>query len=130
MTVQRNDFYYLLSVVALSGLAAYALGNSNSNIQLYGLAGLMGIALVLAVIVKPNLGANVLIIAIYSNVSANMSDMGYPGIIKPLVAVVFSAIMIRNYYAGQLPVDRRNTAFTETFLILYFLVLAASYLVA
>lgn len=130
MPIQKNDLSFLLFVAILSGLVALALGNSDTKIQLYGVAGLLGIVLVLAVIVRPNFGANVLVIAIFSNVSAQLSDHGYPGIIKPLVVVVFSAIMIRNYYAGQLPAERRGTAVTEAFLIMYFIVLTASYLVA
>lgn len=130
MTVQKKDFTFLFVAILLSGIAAIVLGTSDENIEIYGIAGLLGIVLVLAIIVKPNFGANVLIIAIFSNVSAQLTDHGYPGIIKPLVVVVFCAIMVRNYYAGQIPTDRRSTAVIEMFLIMYFIVLAASYLVA
>jgi len=130
MSIQKNDLSFLFFTAILSGLVALALGNSDIKIQLYGVAGLLGVVLVLAVIVRPNFGANVLVVAIFSNVSAQLTDHGYPGIIRPLVIVVFSAIMVRNYYAGQLPVERRSTAVTEAFLIMYFVVLTASYLVA
>ncbi|MCB0103937.1 MAG: O-antigen ligase family protein [Anaerolineales bacterium] len=130
MIAKKNDIPFLIIVTVLSALVSLALGSTDTKVELYGVAGLLGIVLVLAVIVKPDFGANVLIFAIYSNVSAQLSDHGYPGIIKPLVAVVFGAILIRNYYAGQLPTQRRSTLFTEIFLALYLIVLAASYAVA
>ncbi|MDP1624714.1 MAG: O-antigen ligase family protein [bacterium] len=130
MIVKNNDFLFLLTGVVLAGLAALALGSPDANVGLYSVAGLLGIVLVLAIIIKPNFGANVLIIAIFTNVSAQLTDYGYPGIVKPLVVIVFSAIMVRNYYAGQLPNDRKTTSVIEMFLIMYFIVVTASYLVA
>ncbi len=130
MTVKNNDFLFLVAGIILSGLAALALSNPDATIGLYGVAGLLGIVMVLAIIIKPNFGATILIVAIYTNISAQLTDHGYPAVVKPLVAVVFGAIMVRNYYAGQLPTDRKKTASIEAFILMYFAVIAASYLVA
>ncbi|MEK6750945.1 MAG: O-antigen ligase family protein [Chloroflexota bacterium] len=130
MTVKNNDFLFLLVGIILAGLAALALSSPDAIIGLYGVAGMLGIVMVLAIIIKPNFGATILIIAIFTNISAQLTDHGYPAVVKPLVAVVFGAIMVRNYYAGQLPKDRKKTAAIETFIIMYFAVITMSYLVA
>ena len=130
MIVKNNDFLFVFAGIVLAGAMAFALGSPNANVGLYGVVGLLGVAAVLAIIIKPNFGANILIMAIFTNVSAQLTDHGYPSIVKPLVVIVFGAIMIRNYYAGQLPGERRKTAVIEMFLILYFLAIATSYLVA
>jgi O-antigen ligase len=130
MNIRNNDFLYLLLSISLAGLAAIALGNSDAKVGLYTAVGALGIVFTLAIIIKPSLGANILIIAIFTNISDNLTDRGYPGVVKPLVAVVFIAIMVRNYYVGQLPKDRKKTVFIEVFLLLYFVAVASSYLVA
>lgn len=86
--------------------------------------------MVMAIVIKPSLGASILIIAIFTNISSLLTNRGYPGLIKPLVVVVFAAIMVRNYYTGQAPKNRAKTARIEMFLIFYLVAVAISYLVA
>lgn len=131
MTIKKNDFLFLLISVVLAGFSSIAIGNPDADFALYGVAGMLGIIMVLAIVLKPNLGANILIFVVFTNISHILTDnLGIAGVVSPLVAIVFGAIIIRNYYAGQLPKDRKKTAAIEVFLILYFIAMAVSYLVA
>lgn len=130
MNLKLNDAWFLLIGVILAGLAAVAIGSPDANIALYGIAGVMGFVLLLAIILKPSFGANILIFAIFTNFSRQLADIGLPGVVIPLVLTVSVATLIRNYYAGQLPTDRKKTFAIEAFLILYFLAMVVSYLAA
>jgi putative inorganic carbon (hco3(-)) transporter len=130
MNVTKNDIFYILMSIVVAALGVVAVSNTNNNIGLYGLMGLMGIAVVMAIIIKPSLGANILVIAIFTNISDLLTKQGYPGIIKPLVAVVAVALVVRYLYAGQIPIGHSKTAKVEYFLLAYFMVVIASFLVA
>ncbi|MCC7119437.1 MAG: O-antigen ligase family protein [Anaerolineales bacterium] len=130
MTLKNNDLIFLLFSLLFAGAAAVALADPDTGVGLYGIAGVLGIVMVMMIIIKPNIGANILIITIFINISSELTNRGYPSIIKPLVVVVFAAIMVRNYYAGQLPKNRTRTFVIEVFLILYFVAMLASYAVA
>ncbi|MCC6259656.1 MAG: O-antigen ligase family protein [Anaerolineales bacterium] len=130
MTLKNNDLIFLVFSLFFVGAASFALADPDTSVGLYGLAGVLGIVMVMMIIIKPNIGANILIITIFINISAELTNRGYPSIIKPLVVVVFAAIMVRNYYTGQLPKNRTRTFVVELFLILYFVSMLASYAVA
>ena len=130
MNVTKSDLFYILISIVVAAMGVVAVSNTNSRIGLYGLMGLVGIAVVMAIIIKPSLGANILVIAIFTNISDLLTKQGYPGIIKPLVAVVAVALLIRYLYAGQVPIGHSKTAKVEYFLLAYFMVVIASFLVA
>ncbi len=128
--VKNNDYIFVVISVIMAGLAAVVLGNPDAELGLYGIAGILGVVMVMAIILKPNIGANILIFVVFTNMSTQFTEHGLPGIVSPLVIVVFGSIMIRNYYAGQLPSDRKKTVGIETFIILYFVAMVLSYLAA
>ncbi len=130
MAIKKIDLLYLLVCLIFAATIAVMLGNHDTTLGLYAFLGLTGIVMVMAIVIKPNLGASILIIAVYTNVSSLLTNQGYLGVIKPLVVVVFIAIMVRNYYAGQLPKGRTKTQQVEVFLILYLVAVVISYLVA
>jgi putative inorganic carbon (HCO3(-)) transporter len=130
MNVTKNDLFYLLMSIIVAALGVVAISNTNNNIGLYGLMGLLAIAVVMAIIIKPSLGANILVLAIFTNISDLLTKQGYPGIIKALVAVVAAALVLRYLYIGQVPLGHSKTAKVEYFLLAYFMVVIASYLVA
>ena len=130
MNITKNDLFYVLMSIALAAIGVVAISNPNNNVGLYGLFGLVGIAIIMAIIIKPSLGANILVIAIFTNISDLLTKQGYTGIIKPLVAVVAVALVVRYLYVGQVPIGHSKTAKTEYFLLAYFMIVIASYLVA
>lgn len=130
MNMSKKDIPYLIAAIGLAVVAALAVGNLDNAMGLYSLVGLFGSVAVMAILINPSLGANIIVISIFANVSANFTDQGLPGIIKPLVVVVFVAILIRNYFTGQIPVNRPKTSRIEAFLIIFFFAVTASYLVA
>ena len=69
MNIRRNDFIYILAAIALAAIGTLAVGNPNTSIGLYSVMGLLGVIMVMAIIVRPSLGAYILIIDIYTNIS-------------------------------------------------------------
>ena len=130
MKVAKNDLFYILISIAFTAIGVVAVSNTNSTVGLYGLLGLVGIAVVMAIIIKPSLGASILVIAVFTNISDLLTKQGYLGIIKPLVAVVAFALLARYIYVGQVPVGHSKTARIEYFLLAYFMIVIASFLVA
>jgi len=130
MNITKNDLFYILMSVVVGAIGVVAVNNTNNSLGLYGLMGLVGIAVVMAIIIKPSLGANILVIAIFTNISDLLTKQGYTGIIKPLVVVVAGALVVRYLYVGQVPIGHSKTAKVEYFLLAYFMVVIASYLVA
>ena len=130
MNVTKSDLFYIVMSIVVASIGVVAVNNTNSRIGLFGLMGLVAIAVVMAIIIKPSLGANILVLAIFTNISDLLTKQGYPGIIKPLVAVVAVALLIRYIYAGQIPIGHSKTAKVEYFLLAYFMVVIASFIVA
>jgi O-antigen ligase len=128
--VLKKDYPYILLAILLSALIATAVSNPSESAGTFALLGLIGIVVVMMIIIYPSLGANILIIAVFLNISAYLTENGLPGVIKPLVVIVFVSILVRNYYVGQIPVDRPKTKRIEIFVILYVFAVAASYLIA
>ena len=130
MNISKNDLFYVFMSVVVASIGVIAINNAHTKLGLYGLAGLLTIAMVMAIIIKPSLGANILVLAIFTNISDSFTKLGYPSIIKPLAVLVAFALLAHYLYAGQLPVGHRKTARIEFFLLAYFVVVIASYLVA
>ncbi len=130
MNIRRNDFIYILAAIALAAIGTLAVGNPNTSIGLYSVMGLLGVIMVMAIIVRPSLGAYILIIAIYTNISKLLTDMGYPSTIKPLVAIVAIAILIRYLYAERTSAGESKTNRIEAFLLLFFVAVVFSFLAA
>jgi putative inorganic carbon (hco3(-)) transporter len=130
MNITKNDLFYVFMSIVVATIGVIAVSNANTKVGLYGLLGLLAIAVVMTIIIRPSLGANILVFAIFTNISDALTKQGFPGIIKPLVGIVALALLIRYIYAGQLPVWHRKTARVEFFLLAYFLIVAVSFLVA
>ena len=130
MNVTKNDLFYVLMSIVVASIGVIAINNANTKIGLYGLLGLLAIAVIMAIIIRPSLGANILVFAIFTNISDALTTQGFPGIIKPLVGIVALALVIRYIYAGQLPVWHRKTVRIEAFLLAYFMMVSLSFLVA
>ena len=132
MNVSKNDLFYVLMSIVVAAIGVVAVNNPHNKLGLFGLMGLLGIAVVMAIIIRPSLGANILVIAIFTNISDLLTKQNYTniGIIKPLVVVVAVALLLRYLYVGQVPMGHSKTAKVEYFLLAYFMVVIASYLVA
>ena len=130
MNITKNDLLYVLMAFVVASIGVVAVSNTNSKIGLFGLLGLVGIAVVMTIIIKPSLGANILVVAVYTNISDLLTRQGLPSLIKPLVIVVAFALLVRYIYVGQVPIGHVKTARVEYFLLAYFMVVIASYLAA
>jgi O-antigen ligase len=130
MNIKKNDLFYVFMSVVVASIGVIAVSNANTKIGLYGLLGLVAIAVVMTIIIKPSLGANILVFAVFTNVSDSLTTQGFPSIIKPLVVIVSFALLVRYLYVGQLPVWHQKTARIEFFLLAYFMVVITSFMVA
>lgn len=130
MNITKNDLFYVFMSIVVALIGVIAVSNANTKVGLYGLLGLLAIAVVMAIIIKPSLGANILVFAIFTNISDSLTTQGFPGIIKPLVVIVAFGLLVRYLYVGQLPVWHQKTVRIEFFLLAYFMVVIASFLVA
>lgn len=130
MNVTKNDLVYVLLSIVIAAIGVVAVSNTNSDIGIYGLAGILAIATIMGIIIKPSLGAYILVIAIFTNISDLLTKQGYTGIIKPLVGLVALALALRYMYMGQAPIGHSKTAKVEYFLLAYFMIVIVSYIVA
>ncbi|HSL41883.1 MAG TPA: O-antigen ligase family protein [Anaerolineales bacterium] len=130
MNITKNDLFYILMSIAVASIGVVAVNNLHTQLGLYSLLGLLGIMIVFAIIIKPSLGANILVLAIFTNVSDLLTKQGYAGLTQPLVIIVALALFIRYLYAGEKPVSHFQTFRIEFFLLFYFVVVAASVIVA
>jgi O-antigen ligase len=130
MNITKNDLFYILMSIAIAAVGGVAVSNADSKVGIYGLLGLVGIAVVMAIIIRPSLGANILVFAIFTNISDLATKQGFPSIIKPLVAVVALALLVRYTTVGQSSLGPSKTSRIEFFLLAYFMVVIFSFLVA
>lgn len=130
MNITKNDLLYILMSIAVASIGVVAISHADTKVGLYGLLGLVGIAIVMAIIIRPSLGANILVLAVFTNISDLLTDQGFPGIMKPLVAVVTLALIIHYMYAGQVPIWHPKTARIEAMLLGFFMIVTLSFGVA
>lgn len=130
MNVTKSDLLYVLMSIAVAAIGVVAVSNTNNQIGLYSLMGLIAIAVILAIIIKPSLGANILVIVVFTNISNLLTKQGFPGIMKPLVAVVAFGLLVRYLYAGRISIGHPKTIRAEIFLIAYLIVVTVSFAVA
>jgi len=103
-------------------LLVLLIGFRDSRIGLLAIGGIGGIALAVAIFFYPEVGAYVLAVAVFSNVSSIFTDNGLPGINKPLVVLTFVSIVAGRFVRRQpFRVQR-----TEWFLFAYTGVVLAS----
>lgn len=110
----------VISFVAMAGLTAVMLvsliGYRDSKIGfLPPVAVIAGLAAI-AIFMRPQLGAYILVITLFTNMSSVFSDQGLPSINKPLVAFVLLAVVV-NRIVYKRPFPRLSP--TELFLLAY-----------
>lgn len=130
MEIKKNDLIYVLMSIAFAGAGAVVIGIPNARLGLYVGAVLLAIGLVMAIYIKPSLGADILIVAVFTNISRTFTDQGLPSIIKPLVAIVAVSIFVRYINAARMPGGRIKTGRIESYLFLFLMVTIFSYLAA
>src|SRR5512138_1938721 len=109
MSIRSSDFLYLAVGIGLAAIGVLVAVNPNAQVGWYALAGAIGVILAVAIILKPVLGANVLILAIFTNISDLLTKHGQPGVIKPLALLVAGAIIVHYAHTRQLPAGRSKT---------------------
>jgi O-antigen ligase len=90
---QANAISLLLVGAVMTALLVAGIGYRGTTIGLLVFGGLAAICLAAGIFVRPELGAFVLVVSVYTNMSSVLTDQGFPGINKPLIALVFLGIM-------------------------------------
>lgn len=88
-------FIFAALLVAVAGGVGISYGSV--DIKVFSFAAIIGVIVVLAIYQKPELGAYLLTIMVFTNASDLLTNEGFPGVNKPLVAVIFVSIMA-NYF--------------------------------
>ena len=110
----------VISFMAMMGLTAVMLiamiGYRDSKIGFLPLAAIIGAAAAAAIFIRPQFGAYLLIITLFTNMSSVFSEQGLPSINKPIVGFVLLTIIV-NHIAYKRPFPRLSR--TELFLLAY-----------
>jgi putative inorganic carbon (hco3(-)) transporter len=121
---------FILAALLASVVGGIAISYGSMELKFFSFAAVAGIIIALAIYQKPELGAYLLTITVFTNASALLTDEGFPGINKPLVAVIFVSI-VANYFLrtgkfAKLPEITR----TEWSLLGFYLAIVVSTFVA
>lgn len=114
----------------LSIVIAVAVNFIPGNAPAYVLAGILGLIVTILVLQNPELGAYILIISIFTNISDILSDKGLPSINRPLIALAMGSVLanyiLRTGKFARFP----NMTRTEWALLTFYAVIIASILVS
>jgi O-antigen ligase len=124
--IQANLISLLLVGTAMAALLVILIGDHNAAFRLMVLGGMLAIGLGVAIFVRPQLGAYILAVSVFTNMSSILIEQGFPGITKPLVALVFLGVLANRLLSRDLPGLKRS----EWLLLVYGGIWLASSLVA
>ena len=111
-------------------LVALALGwaGAKDSLQMFALAGLLGLIFGLSALLKPELGLFCLIFITYTNLShVAQVSFGLPALMKPLVALIAVSVLVSRFIMRREKVTVNRTA---VMLVIYNVVIILSYFVA
>jgi O-antigen ligase len=95
--------------------------------RFYIIGGIIGLVLAVTLFFKPELGAYLLIITVFSNMSDLFTESGLPSINKPLVALVMIVVVANLIFAPERLVPLNKISRVEWALLAYVLVVILSY---
>lgn len=84
---------FILTALLASVIGGIGISFGSMEIKVFAFAAIIGIIVVMAIYQKPELGAYLLTIMVFTNASDLLTDEGLPGVNKPLVAVIFVSIL-------------------------------------
>ncbi|MCL4300653.1 MAG: O-antigen ligase family protein [Anaerolineae bacterium] len=115
-SLQANLISLFLVGIGVSVLLVLSVGYRHTAVGILALAGLLAVSLGVAILMRPQLGAYILVLSVFTNVSSILTDQGWPGINKPLIVLVFLSILAHRLLAGKslLPLK-----WTERFMLAY-----------
>lgn len=117
---------FLIIAVLLSLVAAIGLNLTTGLITIVLMASPFAILMAFIIFQKPEFGAYILLITIFTNVSDLLTEKGYPGVNKPLVALVFLSIFLNIIYQYRYNSRVLKITRIELLLLLYYLVVVSS----
>ncbi|MCS6992671.1 MAG: O-antigen ligase family protein [Anaerolineales bacterium] len=127
----RSIPWSVFAIVALIASVVGALGIAYGDLELkvFAFAGIIGFVVVMAIYQKPELGAYLLTIMVFTNASDLMTTQGLPSVNKPLVAVIGVSILANTFLqTGKFKLPTMGRA--EWTLLLFYGVVVASSLVS
>ncbi len=87
---------FIIAGVILSAILGAATSLGDVLPSSYVIAGIAGIFVSVIILQKPELGAYILIISVFTNISDILTDRGFPSINRPLIAVTIGSVLV-NY---------------------------------
>lgn len=126
-TLQANLISLLLVGMLSAALLVISIGYRQTPLGILALAGTLALGLAIAIFVQPQLGGYILVVSVFSNISSILTDQGWPGINKPLMALVFLSLVARHLITHKSTFSLKRT---EWFMLAYGAVALASIFVA
>lgn len=114
--LQANLISLLIIGSLVAALLIVSIGYRYTPLGILALAGTVAIALAIAIFIQPQWGAYILVVSIFSNVSSILTDQGWPGINKPLIALVFLSVVAHQLFTGKSILSLKRT---EGFMLAY-----------
>jgi hypothetical protein len=127
-SLQANLISLLIVGGVMAVLLVLGIGYRTTKIGLLGIGAIIGAGVGLAILLRPQLGAYILVVSVFTNLSSNLTDLGLPGINKPLIALVFLGVMVNRFFIKRetlLPLKA-----TEIFMLAYGGVWFATFFIA
>jgi O-antigen ligase len=119
-------FPFVFIGVVLASLGAFAISFGSDDLRNYVVVGILGLFGAILVFQRPDLGAYLLIISVFTNASDLLTENGLPGINKPLIALTMMSVLanylLRTGKYSRFPEFSR----VEWALIVYYLAIVAS----
>lgn len=127
----RSIPWSVFAIVALIASVVGALGIAYGDLELkvFAFAGIIGFVVVMTIYQKPELGAYLLTIMVFTNASDLMTNEGLPSVNKPLVAVIGVSILANFFLqTGKFKLPTMGRA--EWTLLLFYGIIVTSSLVS
>ena len=96
-SLQLNLISLFLVGAAMLVLLVAGIGYRDSQVGLFAVGGLGAAGLGALIFFRPQVGTYILVITIFTNMSAIFTDLGLPGINKPLVALTLVSVVAARY---------------------------------
>ena len=87
---------FVIAGVILSAILGATTSLGSALPSSYIIAGIAGVFVTVIILQKPELGAYILIISVFTSISDIITDRGFPGINRPLIALTIGSVIV-NY---------------------------------
>ena len=129
---RKTSYWRTIFILGIIATIASGIGIAylKDTYKLFIVGGLAGAFLAVIMFFRPQIGAYLIIITTFTNISDIFTERGLPSINQPLVAILLLVVIGNIFYAPERLVPLNRFSKIELMLIIYFFVVILSYTVA